>query len=264
MIVKPIKALSDNYIWAIMDSNLDTIVVDPGEAYPVQAFLKNNGLNLVSIFLTHHHADHIHGVPELLEEYPDISVYGPKDSRIPFVTHPMKQNDEINVFETSTDVLKQGVGRLKFKILDIPGHTSSHLCFYQKEYHWLFCGDTLFSAGCGRVFDGSMESLYASLKMLKDLPDETLIFCAHEYTEKNLRFAKLIEPHNQTILDYHHKLCSNPKACTLPSTIGKEKQINPFFRLESPEVVQYAAYRGLAKLDPLSVFSQLRRDKDGF
>lgn len=252
MKVIPIPALRDNYIWLIQIEN-QVLCVDPGEAEPVLQYLEKNDLMLHAILLTHHHADHIGGVPSLLSFYPNIPIYGPSDNRIPFITEALTSERQTIC-----------VLGLTFTLLFIPGHTASHLCFYQKDNHWLFCGDTLFSAGCGRVFDGTMQHLFDSIQKLKALPNNTLIYCAHEYTGNNLRFAKMVEPHNLAISGYFEELVHKGSPCTLPSTIGKEKEINPFFRLDAPEILAYVRHRGLHDPDAFSVFSQLREDKDGF
>lgn len=253
MRVVPISAFSDNYIWAIVnDSNQSFMVVDPGEARPVLAFAKANQLDLTAILLTHHHADHTGGVIQLLSYFPHIPVYGPADARMPMVNHPVKAHDVLTW------------DALQLTVFDTPGHTSSHISYYSPAAQWLFCGDTLFSGGCGRIFDGSVEALYHSLQQLLSLPNDTQIYCAHEYTQQNLRFARTIEPDNQQIAEILQDLEQNKIACSLPSTLQREKEINPFFRINQPMVIYYAKSLGADGYDPLSVFLTLREAKNHF
>ena len=252
MKIVPIPAFYDNYIWLIVNENQQAFCVDPGDAEPVFLYLQQNNLTLTAIILTHHHHDHIGGVAKLSAANPGLDVFGPEDPRIPFVNHPLNNGDELLI------------DSCRFEIINTPGHTSTHISLYEPKLGWLFCGDTLFSAGCGRVFDGTIEALHKSLQTLKALPDKTKVFCAHEYTQNNLRFASVIEPDNLVIRNYAQQLSMNENACSLPSSIEREKQINPFFRTEVPEVQTYAKHRGCLKNDSLSVFQQIRADKDKF
>lgn len=215
--IKPIKSLKDNYIWSIIDqSSHTTVIVDPGEAKPVEDFLQKQGLSLTGILLTHHHWDHTGGVEDLLEHHP-APVFGPKGLAEGEIVH-------IHGFP------------LDFEVLTIPGHTLDHIAFYTPGM--LFCGDTLFSAGCGRVFEGTAPQMYAALMKLATLPDETKVYCAHEYTLNNLRFAETIEPDNKAIQERIRLVSElrNQDKPSLPSTIKIEKLINPFFRSENVEV----------------------------
>lgn len=249
----PLPAFTDNYIWILNDENLDVFdCVDPGDATPVLAYAQQEQRALRAVLLTHHHPDHSAGVQELQSQFPNCVVYGPQDARIPFVTHPVHENDQVTP------------GAYCFNVLSIPGHTSSHICYYEAQQGWLFCGDTLFSAGCGRVFDGTLEQLYQSIERLKNLPATTLVFCGHEYTRQNLRFAKTVEPMNQNIEQYANQLDDDAKKCSLPSSIALEHDINPFFRTQIPEVIAFAAHHNTASTDALSVFRILRQVKDSF
>lgn len=224
MTIYPIPAFSDNYIWAIIDRAAGTFdCVDPGDAEPVVEFAQTHQLRLGSILLTHHHQDHIGGVSQLLKTYHSCTVYGPSDPRIPYVNNTVREHQSLRV------------GRCVFKILFNPGHTSSHISYYEPSKGLLFCGDTLFSAGCGRVLDGTMEQLHQSLNLFKKLPPTTKIFCAHEYTEQNLRFAHTVEPNNPVIQQYLKKIHSTPRFCTLPATLELELLINPFYEPMSPK-----------------------------
>lgn len=248
-----VRAFTDNYVWVLDGSKGQSVLcVDPGDANPVLHYLKSHQLKLDTILLTHHHADHVGGTAELIKHHPEAKVYGPNDSRIPVTITPVHEPDKLVIHN------------YLFRILNIPGHTSSHICFHETNFGWLFCGDTLFSAGCGRIFDGSPELLHESLLKIKALPDETKIFCGHEYTRQNLRFAATVEPENHVIQQYSQRLASTPDSPSLPSTIALEKQINPFLRLSEPAVIQYAQQRGCTQMDSLTVFKQLRRDKDVF
>ena len=251
MNIVPIRAFSDNYIWAIIDKNNRTFdCIDPGDAKPVLQFAHANQLKLGTILLTHHHHDHVGGVNELINEFPFCTVYGPHDERIPYVTHEVHEQQTIQVEQ------------YMFQVLFNPGHTSSHISYYEPKQEWLFCGDTLFSAGCGRVFDGTLEQLYHSLNLFKSLPPSTKIFCAHEYTEQNLRFAQTVEPHNALIPTYLHKFHSHSISCSLPSSLSQELLINPFLRTDKPEVQKYALEHGALSKDSLEIFRILREKKN--
>ena len=253
MTVYPIPAFSDNYIWAIIDKKAGAIdCVDPGEAGPVFAFAKTHNLKLRTILLTHHHNDHIGGVGQLIKKYPACVVYGPHDDRIPYITNHVQVNQSIQV------------GNYSFRVLSNPGHTSSHISYYEPQQNWLFCGDTLFSAGCGRVFDGTMEELHQSMLLFKKLPPDTKIFCAHEYTQQNLRFAQTVEPNNPAIKTHLQNLRQQSTSCSLPSTLDLELSINPFLRTENEEVINYALQHGAPSSGSLDVFKILRNQKNSF
>jgi hydroxyacylglutathione hydrolase len=253
MNILPIPAFSDNYIWAIIDKDAGFFdCIDPGEADPVLNFATSHQLKLRTILLTHHHHDHIDGGGQLIKKFPTSVVYGPKDDRIPYITHYIHQNQTIKV------------GQHSFHVLFNPGHTSTHISYYEPEQGWLFCGDTLFSAGCGRVFDGTMEELHQSMLLFKKLPPSTKVFCAHEYTQQNLRFSQSVEPQNQTIKDYVLKLQQEYPSCSLPSTLEIELKVNPFLRTEINEVKQYALAHGALSSESLEVFRILRHEKNNF
>lgn len=251
MSINAIPAFKDNYIWTIIhEQNHAVICVDPGEARPVLDYLKANKLTLNAILITHHHPDHCGGITELAHAFPGVSIYAPKDKRIDIVTHPVQNEDHIQLES------------YHFRVIEIPGHTSTHICFLEPSKQWLFCGDTLFSAGCGRVFDGTMKELHDSLQLIKNLPDDTEIYCGHEYTRKNLDFAALVEPDNESITDYRHYLKQHPHLVTLPSTLALEKKINPFLRTKSLHT--FASQENLDVDNSLAVFTRLREKKDHF
>lgn len=253
MNIVPIRAFTDNYIWVIIpERSKGVLCIDPGDSQPVIEFLNTMGLELTAILLTHHHPDHIGGVADLLTHFPKLPVYGPNDPRIPLVTHPVQGGD---TFELAS---------LHFDVLATSGHTSSHISLYETTQGWLFCGDTLFSAGCGRVFDGTIEALHQSIQCLKALPPETQVYCAHEYTQQNLRFAQTVEPHNTHIQDYLNRLNQNVIPCTLPSTIAMERLINPFMRTDIAAVEEYVLSNSGSTADSLSIFKKLREAKNNF
>lgn len=253
MKILPISAFLDNYIWAIIDEETGVFdCVDPGDAEPVLQFTRKNHLKLRTILLTHHHHDHIGGVSELIKAYPSCAVYGPNDPRIPYVTTPIQEHQTFKL------------GHCILNILFNPGHTSTHISYYEPHQEWLFCGDTLFSAGCGRVFDGTLEQLHQSLHLFKTLPASTKIFCAHEYTQQNLRFAQMVEPNNLAIQKYLQEIQNHHFSCSLPSTLEQEKSINPFLRTDQPEVQQFALKHGAKSMSSLEVFRVLREEKNSF
>lgn len=255
--VLTIPAFNDNYLWLIHDGT-HAAVVDPGDAKPVLAALKQHGLRLTAILLTHHHADHIGGVPELLQHYP-VPVFGPRNETIAAVTRPLGEGQHVDV---------PGLA-LKLAVLDVPGHTNGHIAYVRDgDTPWLFCGDTLFGGGCGRLFEGTPAQMISSLGKLAALPDATLVYCAHEYTLSNLRFARAVDPENQALKDRvvaetdkrEHKLP------TIPSTIGLEKATNPFLRYRDPAIAQQlVAADKLSPGDtPLATFTALRLWKNNF
>jgi hydroxyacylglutathione hydrolase len=248
-----IPAFSDNYIWGIIDDTQQTLdCVDPGDALPVINFLRSNNLKLRTILLTHHHQDHIGGVGELLKFYPQCLIYAPEDQRIPIATNRVKQGQTLTV------------GPLNFKVMFNPGHTSTHISYFEPQKEWLFCGDTLFSAGCGRVCDGTIEELHQSMQLFKSLPTSTKIYCAHEYTFQNLKFAQTVEPNNNDVSTYISQIEKNKPSCTLPSLLSKELSINPFLRTQADEVKHFANRHGASSLESLEVFKVLRHEKNNF
>lgn len=248
----PIPAFKDNYIWTWVDTQSKTAwVVDPGEAYPVIDSLNKAGVDLAGILLTHHHHDHTGGVDELKSRWPQIRIFGSHKSPITAITNRVGEGDEIDC------------GPFHFKIIEIPGHTLDHLAYYNKEA--VLTGDTLFSAGCGRVFEGTPPQMYQSLLKLLQLPDDLQVYCGHEYTLANLHFARLVEPHNPAIiakLDEAKEL-RDANLPTLPSVLGREKQFNPFLRCTSPDVVAAAQDHANQPLAyPEEVFATLRAWKN--
>ncbi|OYU45023.1 MAG: hydroxyacylglutathione hydrolase [Burkholderiales bacterium PBB4] len=233
MQLTPLPAFDDNYIWMLEDG-LGALVVDPGDAQPVLHALRQRGLHLRTILLTHHHADHTGGVATL-REATGAEVFGPARERMPEPLTRLQAGDTV-----------QALG-LTFRVLDVPGHTAGHIAYYcerSPEAPLLFCGDTLFSAGCGRLFEGTPVQMQDSLAQLSALPDATLVCCTHEYTLSNLRFARMVDPDNEALVRYEAQ-CLALRAqgqATLPSRIGTERQINPFLRTDSDAV--QAAVRG--------------------
>ncbi|MDM1271420.1 hydroxyacylglutathione hydrolase [Acinetobacter indicus] len=219
-----------NYIWLLEHTiSRDVIVVDPTEAEPVEQYCREHGLNLSQIWLTHWHKDHIGGVPELLQSR-NIPVYGPREelSKIPFITHPLQHEAHFKFHDLQVDVLA------------VPGHTLGHIVYFMDAIDILFCGDTLFAMGCGRVFEGTFEQMYHSLNRLAALPARTQVYCTHEYTLSNAKFALHVEPNNLALQQRYQqvedlRLLNQP---TLPSTIELELQTNPFLRVDSVEEFQ--------------------------
>jgi hydroxyacylglutathione hydrolase len=256
--IVPLRALRDNYVWTLT-SETDAVPVDPGDAQPVLDYLAASGKRLTAILITHHHADHTDGVAELVRKHPGISVYGPKISvgRIPEITHPVNDGDSIELPEIGAT----------FAVIGIPGHTLDHTAYYGGNA--LFCGDTLFGCGCGRLFEGTPEQMFASLNRLAALPDETLIYCGHEYTLANIDFAKRVEPNNAALTRRADEDAERVKVTgsSLPSTLGREKATNPFLRCLEPAVIasvdKHLGSRAVAgSSDPVRVFAALREWKN--
>lgn len=252
--IKPIPALRDNYIWAIVDEkSKKTVIVDPGEAAPVIHFLTTNSLSLMAILLTHHHWDHINGVAAL-EPYCNV-VIGPAKDNVASLTSAVDQGDNVNIAGFP----------IIFNVMSIPGHTNGHIAFYANGM--LFCGDTLFAAGCGRAFEGTPETLYASLQKMAQLPSDTPIYCGHEYTQNNLRFAEQVEPRNQAIKTRIKEVEKrrSMNLPTLPSTLALEKETNPFLRCQEKDVIASASsYAKKTLTTPEQVFKHLRQWKNEF
>lgn len=243
-----IPVLADNYIWLLTDSK-NTIIIDPGAAKPVINILQKMGQVPDAILLTHHHDDHTAGVADLVSQYPDITVYGPEETR-------NKGAQKIVTEGTSIQV-----GHMQFQVIATPGHTLGHVAYYHAPY--LFCGDTLFSAGCGRIFEGTPEQMYHSLQKLAALPDDTLVCCAHEYTLSNLRFAHSILPNDNEINQYLKQVedMRDRGQSTLPSNLALEKQINLFLRCNENIFIGNKAIIG-NKITPLMTFTELRHRKN--
>lgn len=251
--IEAIPAFRDNYIWVARNKQY-AMAVDPGDAAPLLDYLGKNGLELIAILNTHHHADHVGGNLELQKKF-SCAVYGPRGEIIPGLTHPVSGGDRVSLPELD----------MAFEVLAIPGHTSGHIAYYGEGL--LFCGDTLFGCGCGRVFEGTMAQMHHSLKKLADLPEETRVYCAHEYTLANIQFAAEVEPGNAILLERRGKAIELRKKGlpTLPSTIALEKMTNPFLRCGTGEIVQSATrHSGSPTQDELQVFSVLRTWKNTF
>ena len=261
--VWPIPAFDDNYIWCIHDGN-SALVVDPGDAAPVLDYLTKSSLKLKGILITHHHADHVGGILRLLEELGrDIPVYGPRGDNIPGRTQLVKEGDVIEILAP----------RISLKAFEVPGHTLSHIAYFANMQAnvvepMLFCGDTLFASGCGRLFEGTPTQMTQSLDKFKSLPKNTLVYCTHEYTLSNIRFALAVEPNNVNLLSWSERASElrDKGLPTLPTTIGQELQVNPFMRCDQAEVIQSAkAKSGQQSLpDPAHVLAVIRAWKDQF
>jgi hydroxyacylglutathione hydrolase len=248
----PIPAFNDNYIW-LYHNNLtkEAWVVDPGDAEPVINALEQYQLKLAGILLTHHHADHSGGILELTRHYKGITVIGSHHSAIPFITHHVKESDTVSC------------SPFTFSVFEIPGHTLDHIAFYNNEV--LFCGDTLFSIGCGKIFEGTPEQMYQSLNKLMQLPDNTNMYCGHEYTLANLYFAQHVEPNNSLISDKIVAIKEYLKTnnASLPSTLLTEKQLNPFLRCHQPSIINAVRHHFNKDLNsPIEVFALLREWKN--
>ncbi|CAN7641497.1 hydroxyacylglutathione hydrolase [Acidovorax sp. LjRoot117] len=253
----PLPAFTDNYIWMLHDGH-QAIVVDPGDCAPVLQALKRLGVQLQAILVTHHHADHVGGV-DALREATGAVVYGPARERIPEPLVRLAQGDTVDALG------------LHFAVIDVPGHTAGHIAYYCAAFDGaplLFCGDTLFSGGCGRLFEGTPAQMLGSLDQLAALPGDTRVCCAHEYTLSNLKFARAVEPGNAALLHYTTQ-CEALRAGhqpTLPSNMALERDINPFLRTRQPGVA-HAAQAFDAQVhqdDAVAVLAALRQWKNEF
>ena len=253
MEIIPLRAFADNYVWTLRDAKR-AAVVDPGDAAPVLEYLEREQLELVAILNTHHHADHVGGNAGLLARW-KVPVFGPDDDRIREVSHRMKDGSRCTVPHFG----------IEFEVSEIPGHTRSHIAFHGAGL--LFSGDTLFAAGCGRLFEGTPGQMHESLSRLMRLPDDTRVYCGHEYTVSNVRFARAVEPDNAALreLEGRAKQQRAQDQPTLPSTIGQEKATNPFVRVRESAVIAAAnRYAGKTLNDPVSVLGAIREWKNSF
>lgn len=248
-----IPAFKDNYIWLLRQGTA-AVAIDPGDADPVLEVLARERLTLASILITHHHQDHQGGIAELLEYSPGIAVFGPALESITGITHPLSGGERIRL--PALDV--------EMRVVAVPGHTLGHLAYYGEGC--LFCGDTLFAGGCGRVFEGTPAQMYASLAQLATLPDETQVYCAHEYTEANLRFALAVEPGNRKLRQRSDEVAvlRAKGEATVPSTLAMEKATNPFLRCNMPAVRSAAQNQCAGADDPVTVFGTIREWKNSF
>jgi len=255
-----IPAFKDNYIWLIPAAQATVVIVDPGDERPVLSYLQAHHLTPVAMIITHQCYDHVDGIKPILAQY-DIPVYGPATEHIPGMSHAVKQNDIITLDSTT-----------QLRVLDVPGHTAGHVAYYQPGTPGqLFCGDTLFSAGCGRLHTRLYDEMFKSLQLISALPGDTLIYCAHEYTLANLKFAAHMEPGNDDIRSRITQATAlrGQDAITLPSRLSDEKKINPFLRCHTPEVMatatRYATESGIQPPhDAATTFRVIRDWKDRF
>lgn len=261
--ISAIPAFNDNYIWCLSDSaSGKALVVDPGQARPVIEHLEAKGLTLDTILITHHHPDHIGGVRELEASCQPDRIVGPAESPFKGVTEAVTDGQQVHWLT------------LTFRVMAVPGHTLDHIAYYSPQpvdgRPVLFCGDTLFVCGCGRLFEGSPSQMRASLASLRDLPDDTAVYCAHEYTLANLRYARHLLPDDAPLQQFEAqcKQRRERQEATVPTVLGDEKRLNPFLRWDDPAVVaaatDYARHYGLAVDSEDAVFAAVRHGKDHF
>jgi len=256
--ISAVPAFNDNYLWLI-DNQEQAFVVDPGDAKPIQNALAELNLKLTGILVTHHHADHTGGVDELVRQY-QVPVYGPRSVNIPQVSEPVEHHSAVSILGLNATVIA------------VPGHTLDHIAYFidtpnPLEQPLLFCGDTLFAGGCGRVFEGTYAQMCDSLSLLLKLPEATRIFCAHEYTTANLAFAQAVEPENQALQQRVSEVAKlrRENMPTVPSTLREELETNPFLRFSQSAVINAAVKRDqLDTINNENVFESIRRWKDNF
>ena len=248
-----LPALADNYIWLLHDDQGRAVVVDPGDADVVEQALAQHALSLRAILLTHHHRDHIEGVEQLRQNHP-VEIYAPRDPRIGHANQHVGDGDVVELLEPA----------LRLEVMAVPGHTLSHVAYFGAGC--LFCGDTLFSLGCGRLFEGSPEQMLTSLERLSALPGNTRVCCAHEYTASNGRFAREVDPENPDLTDRLVEVTRLRERSmpTLPVTLASELATNPFLRIDSPALVSWGERNNVAASDRVGRFAALRRAKDHF
>lgn len=252
--ITPIPAFTDNYIWCIQNGNR-CWVVDPGDGAKVIDFCDKQALNLAGILITHHHHDHTGGIKELLNKFGSIPVIGPSYGNIQHLTRKVALGETVNLPDFGVTL----------EVLEVPGHTLDHIAFVGDGY--LFCGDTLFSVGCGRLFEGTPKQMLASLQKLMQLPEQTVVYCTHEYTLANIKFAVEVEPKNKALHDYQEWAQQQRKKGlpTLPTTIKQQKAINPFLRAQQDEIKHNAEqYVGTQLPSEEAVFAAVRQWKDNF
>lgn len=244
-----VPALKDNYIWLLSNPQRQCLIVDPGEAEPVLTALEQHQLTPAAILLTHHHHDHVDGVTALAAQYPGIHVYGPLETEHCGATHIVGEGETVRELGS------------EFSIFSVPGHTAGHIAYYGAPY--LFCGDTLFSAGCGRIFEGTPQQMFESVSKLSRLPDDTLVCCAHEYTLSNLTFAHHVWPEEPVINDYLVKIreLRGKGLSSLPSSLGLEKKINLFLRTHDIDLKRKLP-ANMGNKGDWQIFAQLRAMKD--
>lgn len=246
-----IPALTDNYIWTLTDDAGSCLIVDPGEARPLIEKIEANRWTPVAVLLTHHHQDHTGGVAELLQRYPQLEVYGPQETAAKGAQHIVHEGETVTLLG------------LPFQVIATPGHTLGHISYYSSPY--LFCGDTMFSGGCGRLFEGSAEQMFHSFQKLNQLPADTLICCAHEYTLSNMKFAAAILPHDPKILARYQEIkdLRAENRTTLPTKLALEREINLFLRTQDADLQKALAIN--VESAPLwQTFAELRNKKDQF
>jgi len=255
MTLIPLPAFTDNYIWMLHDGH-GALVVDPGDAQPVLQALSVMGLQLQAILVTHHHSDHTGGIHHLVE-VTGAAVYGPAREKIADVQHSLRDGDKVRALG------------LEFQVLDVPGHTAGHIAYFAEQSQSapiLFCGDTLFSGGCGRLFEGTPVQMLASLERLTALPADTRVCCTHEYTLSNLKFAREVDPDNPALVKYQQH-CQALRAAgqpTLPSTMAQELTINPFLRSHEAALITSARRFDAHGVDQHGAFATLRQWKNQY